>query len=76
MCSKMMPGVRVLAIVVISTLAGAGVLVAQTTTRVSVDSHGGQGNGGSWLSRQAVSADGRFVTFDGLADGANGLKSS
>ena len=35
---------------------------AGTTERVSVASHGGQGNGGS--SRPAISADGRFVAFD------------
>jgi len=35
------------------------------TTRVSVGSDGGQGNG--WSSRPSISADGRYVAFDSLA---------
>lgn len=38
------------------------------TTRVSVDSNGSEGNGGSWDS--FISADGRYVVFD---SGANNL---
>jgi archaellum component FlaF (FlaF/FlaG flagellin family) len=34
-----------------------------TTRRVSVGSSGRAGNGGSFLPRQGISADGRFVTF-------------
>ena len=36
------------------------------TTRVSVDSSGVQGNGGSY--RPSISADGRYVAFDSTAD--------
>ena len=35
------------------------------TTRLSVDSHGHQANGGSWFP--AISADGRYVAFQSLA---------
>ncbi|MET0201459.1 MAG: aminotransferase class I/II-fold pyridoxal phosphate-dependent enzyme, partial [Gaiellaceae bacterium] len=35
------------------------------TTRLSVDSHGRQANGGSWFP--AISADGRYVAFQSLA---------
>jgi Tol biopolymer transport system component len=37
--------------------------VADQNTRVSVDSSGAQGNGGSRLRGDAISADGRFVAF-------------
>ncbi len=40
-------------------------VVAGTTTRVSVDSIGTQGTGGS--GRPSVSADGRYVVFDSVA---------
>jgi Tol biopolymer transport system component len=42
--------------------AASGPAVAQTTTRVSVDSAGAQGNFGSFGA--SLSADGRFVAFD------------
>jgi Tol biopolymer transport system component len=35
------------------------------TTQLSVDSHGRQGNGGSWFP--SISADGRYVAFQSLA---------
>jgi Tol biopolymer transport system component len=35
------------------------------TTRLSLDSHGRQGNGGSWFP--AISSDGRYVAFQSLA---------
>jgi Tol biopolymer transport system component len=40
---------------------------AQETTRVSVNSSGGEGIGDSYTRSQAISADGRFVTFDSFA---------
>lgn len=43
-----------------------GVLRAQTTTRVSVDSHGGQSNGESYVS--GISGDGRLIVFVSRAD--------
>src|SRR5262245_42109854 len=49
--------VHSLAIVVLSAASA----VAGTTARVSVDSSGGQGNGGSY--RPAISGDGRYVAF-------------
>src|SRR6267142_743905 len=53
-------------------IAGAGVLIAgwalaQVTTRVSVDSGGTQGNGGSGDSGECISADGRYVAFESSA---------
>jgi cysteine-rich repeat protein len=41
-------------------------LAAGTTTRVSLDSAGGQGNGHSFMA--ALSADGRFVAFQSSAE--------
>ena len=38
-------------------------LLTNTTTRVSVDSAGNQGNGISYFLLTSISADGRFVTF-------------
>ncbi|MFN8575106.1 MAG: hypothetical protein U0132_23840 [Gemmatimonadaceae bacterium] len=61
MSSKIMSAARVLVLAVIGTLVGAGALLAQATTRVSVDSQGGQGDAMSYGA--AVSADGRFVAF-------------
>src|SRR2546428_679960 len=51
-----------LALLVVAVLVGE-VWAAQnpSTKRVSVDSHGAQGNGGS--NDPAISADGRFVAF-------------
>ncbi len=42
--------------------------VAGTTTRISVDSNGAQGNGGSGENGVSISADGRFVTFASMAN--------
>lgn len=52
---------------------------AISTVRVSVDSAGQQGNGSSW--NPAISADGRFVTFDSqatnlVANDTNGITDS
>jgi Tol biopolymer transport system component len=66
MCSKMMLAARTLVIVGLTTAAGAGVLLAQTTTRVSVDSQGAQGNGWSGPA-SSISADGRFIAFASYA---------
>ncbi|MFO0980863.1 MAG: calcium-binding protein [Planctomycetota bacterium] len=55
--------VRVLALAWASSTGG--VLLAQATTRVSVDSQGGEGNDLS--EAPAVSADGRFVAFASVA---------
>jgi WD40 repeat protein len=48
-----------------SALLLAGVCLAQTTERVSVDSSGVEGDWGSYLS--SISADGRFVAFQSNA---------
>src|SRR5947209_5741595 len=55
-----------LALLVVAGLVGE-VWAAQnpSTKRVSVDSHGAQGNGGS--NDPAISADGRFVAFGSVA---------
>jgi hypothetical protein len=46
-------------------LAAGAPVFAQDTTRVSVDSSGGEGNDNSTaFSAPAMSADGRFVVFD------------
>ncbi|HEV8218595.1 MAG TPA: hypothetical protein VGP95_22250, partial [Gemmatimonadaceae bacterium] len=45
----------------------AGPMYAQTTTRVSVDSTGAEGNGKSFGGVSAVSADGRYVVFSSEA---------
>ncbi|MFO0983482.1 MAG: calcium-binding protein [Planctomycetota bacterium] len=66
MCSKMASTAWVLVVVSIS----AAVLVAQSTTRVSVDSFGGQGRVGAGgdvpypYPLAAISADGRLIAFD------------
>ena len=52
--------------VVVTVLVTSGVAQAVSTTRVSVDSTGGQGNGSS--SRASMSADGRYVAFHSLAE--------
>jgi archaellum component FlaF (FlaF/FlaG flagellin family) len=49
-----------------SALLLAGVCLAQTTERVSVDSSGMEGNGGS--GDASISADGRYVAFSSDAD--------
>jgi Tol biopolymer transport system component len=52
--------------VLFSTLLLAGVCLAQTTERVSVDSSGMEGNSVSWDA--SISADGRYVAFASFAD--------
>src|SRR5256712_380330 len=55
-----------LALLVVAGLVGeVGAAQTPSTKRVSVDSHGAQGNGGSF--DPAISADGRFVAFDSVA---------
>src|SRR5437773_2214999 len=52
--------------VVAAVLALGGAVSAQVTERLSVDSSGGQGNGGGDLPSppdRALSADGRFAAF-------------
>src|SRR4028118_2264462 len=41
--------------------------LTNTTTRVSVDSAGNQGNGSSFFGTPSISADGRFVAFNSTA---------
>ncbi|MFO0985006.1 MAG: hypothetical protein U1E76_25295 [Planctomycetota bacterium] len=65
MCKKLMPAIRILVIASVGAIGGAEILSAQSTTRASVDSQGGQGNYESILA--AVSANGRFVAFTSLA---------
>jgi Tol biopolymer transport system component len=48
-----------------SALLLAGVCLGQTTERVSVDSSGGEGNGGS--ERASISANGRYVAYSSEA---------
>jgi hypothetical protein len=52
-------------IIAVSFSLAAGLVSAQTTVRVSVDSAGVEGNGAS--DRPSISADGRFVAFSSLA---------
>lgn len=48
---------------VVIPFSTASILHAQATTRVSVDSSGAQGDGGSYSLWLAISSDGRFVAF-------------
>jgi len=46
----------------------AGVGLAQTTERVSLSSAGAQGNGNNGFYASSISADGRYVVFESIAD--------
>jgi Tol biopolymer transport system component len=50
----------------LSTVLLAGVCLAQTTERVNVDSSGVEGN--DWSDNAFISAGGRYVVFDSVAD--------
>jgi archaellum component FlaF (FlaF/FlaG flagellin family) len=56
------------ALVASAILAGVGAAQSPTTVRVSVDSHGAQGNAASGLYGVSVSADGRYVAFESVSD--------
>ena len=52
------------ALIIVPIATGIGAFAAaQTTTRVSVDSSGAQGNNYSGTYGDAISADGRYVAF-------------